>query len=93
MKVVGIVWIDTVSQGDCWVTETETPASIVSVGILWKDEPDYVTLVLSLSEDELIRGYVTIPRNCIKEYKEIDVDTTEQGNNQGICGESTPQEV
>lgn len=69
MKVVGIVWIDTVSSGDTWIDETQEPAKIVSVGLLWKDEPDYITLVLSLSEDQLIRGFVTVPKSCIIEQR------------------------
>ena len=77
---MGIVWIDTVSSGDTWIDETDEPARIVSVGLLWKDEPDYITLVLSLSEDQLIRGFITVPRSCIIEYKVLLEEHDVTGN-------------
>ena len=70
-KVVVVKWIDTVSSGDSWEEEHQSPAEIFSCGFLHYEDAQYLTLVLSISEDGLIRGYVSIPKEAILNRKEI----------------------
>ncbi len=79
MKVVSVLWIDAVSSGDTWVPETEGTASVLSVGVLKVDNDNYITLVLSETEDGMYRGYISIPKGCIVESKvlyESSIDQT-----------------
>lgn len=70
-KILVVRWLDTVSSGDSWEEEHQSPAEIVSCGLLHYEDAQYLTLVLSLSEDGLIRGYVSIPKETILNRKEI----------------------
>jgi hypothetical protein len=78
MQILQVKWLDTVSQGDEWVESEDihSLAEITSVGILLKEDEQSVTLVLSLSEDNLVRGYVCIPKTTIIQRKEL---------NHGLC--------
>jgi len=71
MKILMITWLDAVASGDEWVSETHDTAVISSVGIFHKESDKDITLVLSMSPDDLIRGYVAIPKSCIIESKLI----------------------
>jgi len=74
MQLAVVRWIDTVSAGDEWVEETETPCAVTTVGILKKETENYMTIVLSETEDGLMRGYASIPKSCIvfSVIKELD---------------------
>jgi hypothetical protein len=70
-RVLKITWIDTVSSGDDWVEDVELPTEIVSIGALYHEGEDHVTLILSQSKDGLIRGYISIPRVCVTSVEEF----------------------
>jgi len=71
MKILMITWLDAVAGGDEWISETHETAVIKSVGFHHKESDKDVTLILSVSPDDLIRGYVAIPKSCIIESKLI----------------------
>ena len=76
MKPLYVVWLDACSGGDEWLDSTHPElcelAPIYSCGFLLKETDSSVTLVLSKSEDGLIRGFITIPKSNIIQLKEIE---------------------
>ena len=75
IRLVEVLWRDAVSvSGDEWAEPEEAdeqrPAKTVSVGYLWSDEEDYVTLV-SLVNDVHIGYGITIPRGMIVEIRDL----------------------
>jgi hypothetical protein len=71
VKILMITWLDAVASGDEWVSDTHETAIINTCGFFHKESEKDITLVLSISPDELIRGYVSIPKSCIVESKLI----------------------
>lgn len=75
VKIVEVLWRDAVSvSGDDWAepeeADAQRPAKTLSVGYLWADEDDYVTLV-SLVNDAHIGYGITIPRGMIVEIRDL----------------------
>lgn len=75
VRIVEVLWRDAVSvSGDEWASpeeaSTQRPAKTVSVGYLWAETDDYVTLV-SLVNDSHIGYGITIPRGMIVEIRDF----------------------
>ena len=69
MLVVKVVWYDSKGVTSEWEFKDEikplSPAVVTSVGYLWQENKDYVTIVQSDSDEQLMGG-LTIPRACIE---------------------------
>lgn len=75
IRLVEVTWIDAVSvSGDEWAepeeAEEQTPAKTLSVGYLWVDNENYITLVSLVNEIHLGYG-ITIPRGMITEIRDL----------------------
>lgn len=75
IRLVEVTWIDAVSiSGDEWAepeeAEEQTPAKTVSVGYLWVDNDQYITLVALVNEVHLGYG-ITIPRGMVTDIRDL----------------------
>lgn len=76
MKLVRVEWVDSASNS-YWLNakadeETFTPVHIVSFGILFKDEPDYIVIMQSFNDDvEQVGSFTSIPRQCVTKLEEL----------------------
>ena len=75
VRIVEVLWRDAVSvSGDEWAEPEEAddqrPAKTVSVGYLWSEEDDYVTLVSLLNDTHIGYG-ITIPRGMIVDIRDL----------------------
>lgn len=75
IRVVEVIWRDAVSvSGDDWAdpeeAEDQVPAKTVSVGYLWKETEDFVTVVSLVNEVHLGYG-ITIPKGMIVEVRDL----------------------
>jgi len=69
MKIVSVKWVDSREDSGGWDfkdgLEQLKPVYVRSVGFLFADNDDFITLVQSDSSDQ-INGMITIPRGCIQ---------------------------
>jgi hypothetical protein len=71
-----VEWVDATTKGE-WQTKDAAqafiPAYIETVGILYKNEADFITMVQSLgdprTEAEAVCGVMIIPKRCITRIK------------------------
>ena len=75
VRIVEVTWRDAVSvSGDEWAEPEEAhnqvPAKTVSVGYLWRETEDFVTIVALVNECHLGFG-ITIPRGMIVEVRDL----------------------
>lgn len=68
MKMVKVIWHDSKGVTSDWEFKDEIkplrPVRVESVGFLWDDNGDYLTLLQSDSEEQLL-GRLTIPKGCV----------------------------
>lgn len=68
MKIVKIVWYDSKGITSDWEFKDDIkplhPVRVESVGFLWADNGDFLTLVQSDSDEQLL-GRLTIPKGCV----------------------------
>lgn len=73
--IVKVKWIDSASQeNQSWHFLSDHDNSVVtvtSVGHLIYENDQIITLVLSLSTEEMIVGDITIPKVCILKRKKL----------------------
>lgn len=76
MKIVQVVWVDSVGMTPDWEHKDEIeplkPANPTSVGFLLDDNSDYVTLLQTDSETQLM-GRLTIPRISIVSMETLNI--------------------
>lgn len=78
-KLMIVEWVDAhgahgwMNLGEQMELELE-PMKCKSVGFLYKEEKDYITLVQSTTGDLHINGYITIPKGWIKKKKVISAE-------------------
>jgi hypothetical protein len=73
MKIVEIEWVDSCGTYVVWADKDSgslEPVPIESVGYLWEATKHQVTLVQSLSPEQIGHKF-TIPRGCIRKYRVI----------------------
>lgn len=75
IRLVEVLWRDAVSiSGDEWTESEEAdeqvPAKTVSIGYLWKETDDFVTIVSLVNEIHIGYG-ITIPRGMIVEIRDL----------------------
>lgn len=75
IRIVEITWRDAVSvSGDEWAdpeeADEQVPAKTVSVGYLWRETDDFITIVSLVNEFHLGYG-ITIPRGMIVEVRDL----------------------
>jgi hypothetical protein len=77
MDIYLIKWIDAYNVRDIWLTKEELEEEIkrgyevVSVGILFKEEGDYITILQNHGNNDKVSGIMNIPVNCIIEKIKI----------------------
>ena len=68
MDVVRVKWVDSIGMTPDWEYPDEikplVPVEVESVGFLFDDHADYITLLQSNSDNQIM-GRLTIPRSCI----------------------------
>lgn len=72
-RIVEIEWLDSVGKPEVWEfadADPLEPSSIVSIGYLWKETSDAVTICQSQSPSQVARRF-TIPRGCIRRLRTI----------------------
>jgi hypothetical protein len=80
-KFVEIIWDDAASNSQTWVQiqDVTAPAPIITRGWLIRDEPKFVALASSVSNEELEDDHVgntmTIPRGMIATMRELRLTT------------------
>jgi hypothetical protein len=75
IRIVEVLWLDAISiAGTEWASGDEAakqmPAPSVSVGYLWADTPEHVTVVALVNENHIGHG-ITIPRGMIVEIRDL----------------------
>lgn len=80
-KFVEVVWEDAASNSETWVTAKEitAPEEVITRGWLIRDEPKYVAIASSVSNEDLEEDHVgntlTIPRGMIMTMRELRLTT------------------
>lgn len=80
-KFVEVVWEDAASNSETWVTAKEitAPEEVITRGWLVRDEPKYVAVASSVSNEDLEEDHVgntlTIPRGMIMTMRELRLTT------------------
>lgn len=80
-KFVEVVWEDAASNSETWVTTKEitAPEEVITRGWLVRDEPKYVAIASSVSNEDLEEDHVgntiTIPRGMIMTLRELKLTT------------------
>lgn len=76
-RIVCVIWVDSHSVGDSdWIDknheEINNPPSLecISVGFLWREDEDSITLVAHEAHNELA-GDITIPKPAIKSMVDL----------------------
>lgn len=73
-KIVEITWVDSIGVPSVWEDAEEAdplrPSEIVTVGYVWEETPDFLTVCQSRSPSQVARRF-SIPRGCIKTVKTI----------------------
>ena len=72
-RIVEIEWMDSVGKPEVWEADDAdvlVPSQILSVGYLWNETADAVTICQSRSPSQVGRRF-TIPRGCIRKMKTI----------------------
>lgn len=75
VRLVEVTWIDAVSvSGDEWAepeeAEEQRPAKSLSVGYLWVENDEFITVV-SLVNDVHVGYGITIPRGMVTEIRDL----------------------
>lgn len=77
MPIVEVLWIDSNHQGRWWSTDEldkdldDLDLNCRTVGYLYRDREDYVTIVLSQAGVGCVAEATTIPRVAIKSMTEL----------------------
>lgn len=72
-KAFYVKWVDAASSArQSWTDEAPAPVAMESLGFLHTVDPEYITLVMNLSEDGEFSGDISIPAGCLLEMKEIN---------------------
>ena len=80
-KFVEIIWDDAASNSQTWVhvQDVAAPAPVITRGWVIRDEPKFVALASSVSNEELEEDHVgntmTIPRGMIVTMRELKLTT------------------
>jgi len=73
-RIVEIEWFDSVGLMSVWEVREEIeplqPSPIITVGYLWEEAKDFVTVCQSQSRMQVARRF-SIPRACIKSIRII----------------------
>jgi hypothetical protein len=83
-KFVEVVWEDAASNSETWVTAKEitAPEEVITRGWLVRDEPKYVAVASSVSNEDLEEDHVgntlTIPRGMIMTMRELRLTTARE---------------
>jgi len=74
--MVLIEWVDSKGVTNIWEDidglEKMLPCVCYTIGFLLEDNDEYKTVVLTLSEEQLL-GRLTIPSGCIKSVSKLEV--------------------
>jgi hypothetical protein len=73
LTVVHIEWIDSCSNSGWRNPEEDGISHIHSVGLLVREQPEYVTLSSSKGEYGKYSDMMSIPRSCITRMKKLKV--------------------
>jgi hypothetical protein len=80
-KFVEIVWDDAASNSETWVQpkDVTAPEQVITRGWLIRDEPKFVTVASSVSNEDLDEDHVgntiAIPRGMIETMRELKLTT------------------
>lgn len=80
-KFVEIIWDDAASNSETWVQpkDVTAPEQVITRGWLIRDEPKFVAVASSVSNEDLEEDHVgntiTIPRGMIESMRELRLTT------------------
>lgn len=80
-KFVEIIWDDAASNSKTWVeiADVAPPAPVITRGWLVRDEPKFVSVASSVSNEELeidnVGNTMTVPRGMIVTMRELRLTT------------------
>lgn len=72
MKLVEIIWLDSTMRPG-WAVDPIEPHRIVSVGFLFHETPQFLTVTTSSAANGQVCAPLSIPRGCIVSSRELQV--------------------
>lgn len=98
-KSVEVIWNDAASNSATWVhvSEVQRPEQVNTRGWLVHDEPDFITIASSVSnedlEEDIVGNTMTIPRGMIVSIKELRVVNVRNRSQDRLHAKPGPKEV